>query len=351
MSKILVAMSGGVDSSVAAALLAQQGHDVAGVTMKLLDKAPQDDASIKSCCGYDAARDAKLVADEIGIPHYVVNAVDVFRDTVIDDFAREYASGRTPNPCVRCNRFVKFDYLVKKADELGCEFLATGHYAVRDGNRLYKGSDAKKDQAYFLYVIYGMAIERVLFPLGKMTKDEIRHIAAGLHLVTAHKPESQDICFVDGGDYTALLDPALAGRQGPILDTAGNTVGTHTGIHRYTIGQRKGLGALGQKMFVKEIRTGTNTIVVGTDDDLNVPGLCVRDWVLAPGYAIDSCREYDIQVRYRSKPVKGTIMPGEGGEIDVVFSDPVRAVAPGQSVVFYDQDMVIGGGIIESAGL
>jgi tRNA-specific 2-thiouridylase len=341
-------MSGGVDSSVAAALLKQQGFDVCGVTMKLLDKKPQDaDVSQRrSCCGYDAARDAKLVADEIGIPHYVVNAVDIFRETVISDFVSEYKAGRTPNPCVRCNRFVKFAYLMKKADELGCEFLATGHYAGREGNRLYRGMDNKKDQAYFLYVIYETPIERVLFPLGKMTKVEIRRIASSLHLVTAQKPESQDICFVEDGDYTSAIGTVLAAKEGPIIDVTGRIVGEHTGIHNYTIGQRKGLGALGQKMFVKEIRTADNTIVVATEDDLNASVVCVKDVIIAPGFAIDPSKEYEIQVRYRSNPVKGMIVPATATEFNVILSEPVRAVAPGQSAVFYEGDMVVGGGII-----
>jgi tRNA-uridine 2-sulfurtransferase len=348
MSKILVAMSGGVDSSVAAALLKQQGHDVVGVTMKLLDKSASDAGSLRSCCGYDSSRDAKLVADAIGIPHYVVNAVDIFRETVIDDFAKEYKAGRTPNPCVRCNRFVKFDYLMRKADELGCEFLATGHYAKREGNWLYKGVDGKKDQAYFLYVIYGSPIERILFPLGNKTKDEIRRIAAGLGLVTAQKPESQDICFVENGDYSSVLEEQSAFREGPIVDMNGKTLGHHGGIHKYTVGQRKGLGALGQKMFVKEIRPLDNTVVVGTEDDLWAREITVIDAIFASGYIIDSSAEYEVQVRYRSKPSKAKVLHS-GNTFSISLSEPIRAVAPGQSAVVYLGDMVVGGGVIQKA--
>jgi tRNA-specific 2-thiouridylase len=348
MSKILVAMSGGVDSSVAAALLKQQGHDVVGVTMKLIDKSASDAASNRSCCGYDSSCDAKLVADAIGIPHYVVNAVDIFKGTVIDDFAKEYKAGRTPNPCVRCNRFVKFDYLMRKADELGCEFLATGHYAKREGNRLYKGADENKDQAYFLYVIYDAPIERILFPLGNKTKDEIRRIAAGLGLVTAQKPESQDICFVENGDYTAMLEAQSVFPKGPIVDVSGKTLGRHAGIHRYTVGQRKGLGALGQKMFVKEIRPLDNTVVVGTEDDLWAHEIEVIDVAIAGGYVIDNSIEYNVQVRYRSKPSKARVFHS-GNIFSILLSEPICAIAPGQSAVVYLGDMVVGGGVIKKA--
>ncbi len=343
-------MSGGVDSSVAAALLKEQGHDVLGVTMKLLDTKPQDAASCKSCCGYDASRDAKLVADEIGIPHYTVNAVDIFKETVIDDFMSEYACGRTPNPCVRCNQFVKFDYLMKKADELDCEFLATGHYAIREGQWLYRGKDPKKDQAYFLYVVYGTAFNRVLFPLGTMIKDEIRSIASNLHLITAHKPESQDICFVPDGDYSALLSKGKSAPPGPIIDTAGNVVGRHTGIHCYTIGQRKGLGAFGTRMFVKEIRVDENAIVVGTEEDLATNFISVTRMVWAPQYEIPLHKHLEVQVRYRSRPVKCKIVRIDKTKAEIEFTEPVRAVAAGQSAVIYDGEMVVGGGIIERAG-
>jgi tRNA-specific 2-thiouridylase len=348
MSRILVAMSGGVDSSVTAALLARQGHDVVGVTMKLIDKTAPDCASAKSCCGYDSSRDAKLVADAIGIPHYMVNAVDVFRDTVIKDFAAEYQNGRTPNPCVRCNRFVKFDYLMKKADELGCDLLATGHYAKREGPRLYRGADEKKDQSYFLYVIYGANMERVLFPLGAMTKPESRAIAAKFGLITADKPESQDICFVEDGDYSTVLEAGASFPEGPIIDVAGRPLGRHNGIHRFTIGQRKGLGALGRPMFVKEIRPRDNTIVAGAEDDLWASRITVIQAVVAGGYVVDPEAEYDIQVRYRSKPAKGRVSHC-GDTMHIVLSEPVRAIAPGQSAVVYCGDMVVGGGVIEKA--
>ncbi|HUI92491.1 MAG TPA: tRNA 2-thiouridine(34) synthase MnmA [Chitinivibrionales bacterium] len=348
MAKILVAMSGGVDSSVAAALLAKQGHEVTGVTMKLLDKSASDASSQRSCCGFDSSRDAKLVADAIGIPHYTVNAVEVFSETVMRDFFAEYHNGRTPNPCVRCNRFVKFDFLMKKADELGCEFLATGHYAKREGRRLYKGADEKKDQSYFLYVIYEAAIERILFPLGGRTKTEIRGIASKLGLVTAKKPESQDICFVENGKYFAALEPEEGHSSGPIVDCSGKILGRHHGIFRYTVGQHKGLGSLGRKMFVKEIRPADNTVVVGLEDELFARKICLEDVVIAGGYVIDSKEEYDIQVRYRGKPVKG-LVSSSGNSLAVSLAEPVRAIAPGQSAVVYDGEMVVGGGVIDKA--
>jgi|WetSurMetagenome_2_1015567.scaffolds.fasta_scaffold00173_3 tRNA-uridine 2-sulfurtransferase len=349
MDKVCVAMSGGVDSSVAAALLKRRGFDVCGITMKLVDKSLPDAASPRSCCGFDAGRDAKLVADAIGIPHYTMNAVDVFRKTVIADFATEYRRGRTPNPCVRCNRFVKFDFLMKKADELGCRFLATGHYAVIRDGALCRGRDANKDQSYFLYPVYEADVCRVLFPVGEKTKGEVRAIAADLGLVTARKRESQDICFVEDGDYAGLLDNDTAGKVGPIIDTEGKVLGRHDGIHRYTIGQRKGLGALGRKMFVKEIRVPENTVVVGTEAELYATTVIATDAIVAPGFRFDGS-EYGVQVRYRTPPVAASVSLNDSKTLRITLREPVRAVAPGQSIVVYKGDMVAAGGVIERTG-
>jgi tRNA-specific 2-thiouridylase len=237
---------------------------------------------------------------------------------------------------------------MRKADELGCEFLATGHYAIREGDRLYKGADEKKDQAYFLYVIYGSEIERILFPLGRKTKDEIRRIATELKLVTAQKPESQDICFAEGGNYAAVLEVGMESVPGPIIDVDGKKIGHHEGIHKYTIGQRKGLGALGRKMFVKEIRPLDNTVVVGTEDDLWAREIKVTDAIVASGYVIDSSSEYEVQIRYRSKPSKARVSHS-GNSFSISLSEPIRAIAPGQSAVVYLGDMVVGGGVIQKA--
>jgi len=238
---------------------------------------------------------------------------------------------------------------MKKADELGCEFLATGHYAIREGNRLFRGKDPKKDQAYFLYVVYGSTFERVLFPLGKMIKDDIRAIAANLHLITAHKPESQDICFVPNGDYSALLDEGKRGAPGPIIDVSGKKVGVHTGIHCYTIGQRKGLGALGKRMFVKEIRVSENIIVVGTQEDLAAHSIEIANVIWAPHFTPAVGIAYDVQVRYRSFPAKCNVVFCDNAKTTIDFLEPVRAVAPGQSAVLYEGETVVGGGLIQRA--
>ncbi len=350
MDRVCVAMSGGVDSSVAAALLVQQGFDVCGVTLKLIDKMPETTAMARSCCGYDSTHDAKLVADAVGIPHYTLNAVDAFTRTVMDDFRVEYNNGRTPNPCVRCNRFVKFGFLMRKAEELGCRFLATGHYALREGNRLYRGADPAKDQAYFLYPVYETDVERILFPVGGKTKDEIRRIASSLGLVTAKKPESQDICFVEDGNYAALLDVGSGAEGGPIVDGRGKPLGRHRGIHHYTVGQRKGLGALGARMFVKEIRVKENTVVVAGEDDLWATNVIASDAIVAQGFSFDSDVDYGVQVRYRSKPVGARVSLSDSKTLHLFLREPIRAVAPGQSAVVYEGNMVVAGGIIERAG-
>lgn len=342
----MVAMSGGVDSSVAAALLKDQGYDVIGVTMKLIDDSFACSESEKSCCGYDSTRSAKMVADVIGIRHYTVNTVDAFTKDVINDFIDEYRNGRTPNPCVRCNHFIKFDFLIKKMDELGCDFIATGHYAkIKDGT-LYKGDDPKKDQSYFLYGIYKTDVNRIMFPLANMTKPEIRKLAEKYGLPVAQKKESQDICFIPDGDLAAFLGRFIPEKEGDILDRNGKITGHHKGIHNYTIGQRKGLGAHGERVYATKIDPEKNTVTAGTMDDLLSSSFKIKELVLhrTPESDYDN---YEVQIRYNSRPVRAHVKMFDGDICLVETVDPVRSVTSGQSAVIYDGDEVIGGGIIE----
>ncbi len=347
MKKVLVAMSGGVDSSTTAALLKSQGYEVCGITMKLLDSVETCSEESRTCCGFDASRDARMVADTLGIPHYTINAVEAFEKTVIKDFIDEYSAGRTPNPCVRCNYYLKFDFLMKKAWELGCEYLATGHYAVIENNELKRGKDELKDQSYFLYPVFASSFERILFPLGKYRKEEVRQIARSFNLPTASKRESQDICFIPDGNYSRFLDERgiESYGPGPILDISGKKIGTHNGIHNYTIGQRKGLGALGCRMFVKEIRVEDNAIVAATEEQLYSTRVLVKEFL--HGKRIPKTGEkYLLQVRYRSKPAEATINSINENFADLSFDLPVKAVAPGQSAVLYDGETVVAGGVI-----
>lgn len=341
----MVAMSGGVDSSVAAALLQDQGYEVIGVTMKLIDDSFACSESEKSCCGYDSTRSAKMVADVIGIRHYTVNTVDAFTKDVIENFVEEYKNGRTPNPCVRCNQFIKFDYLIKKMDELGCDLIATGHYAkIRDGV-LYKGDDPKKDQSYFLYSIYTTDLNRIIFPLAHMTKPEIRKLAEKYGLPVAQKRESQDICFISDGDLSAFLGRFIPENEGNILNRDGKVTGKHKGIHNYTIGQRKGLGAHGQRVYATKIDAVNNTVTAGTAEDLLSSQFEIKDLILnrIPQYEYEG---YEVQIRYNSHPVKAKVkMVGEGRCI-VKTDAPIKSVTSGQSAVIYDGDEVLGGGII-----
>jgi len=339
MKKILTAMSGGVDSSVAAALLLERGFDVCGVTMNLFGEGAGT-----------AVRDAKLVADALSIQHYVVDAVDIFEKTVINYFVNEYKSGRTPNPCVVCNRHLKFGMLMDKAAELGCDYLATGHYAIMDDGRLRRGVDTRKDQSYFLYPILAASTDKIMFPLGDLVKDEVRSLAQKFNLPTAEKGDSQDICFIPSGNYLDFLTSRGIGiddgsTAGKIIDTTGKIIGKHTGIHNFTVGQRKGLGALGKKMYVKSISVDDNTVTAAEEHELGSDEVVIRDVITGKG-GIDTGKKFLVQIRYRSQPVNATITDVGNSTLRLKFDEPVRAASPGQSAVIYDGDIVVSGGII-----
>jgi len=350
--KVLVAMSGGVDSSVAAALMQQQGHRVIGVTLKQWE-GPDGQMPTAGCCTVADATDARRVSAQLGIPYYVLDYTEEFRSSVVDRFGADYLAGRTPNPCVECNRRVRFKALLDRASDLDCEVLVTGHHArvaFEDGRfRLKKGLDAGKDQSYVLHMLGQDELAKVQLPVGELTKAEVRSIASDLGLRTANKPDSQDICFVDGDyrDFLTTYFPATA-QPGPIVDTDGEVVGRHDGTSGFTIGQRKGLGvAVGEPRFVVELKPASATVVIGDRDSLGST-LCRVDevsWV--DREPADSFRA-DVKVRYRSEGAAARVdRAGEGWLAS--FDRPVEAVAPGQAAVFYRSDEVLGGGTISTA--
>ncbi|MFC1967104.1 tRNA 2-thiouridine(34) synthase MnmA [Chloroflexota bacterium] len=343
-SRVMVAMSGGVDSSVTAALLKNGGYQVAGVTM------------IVHPDGNKTARDAARVAEKLGIPHHIFDFRDVFTRDVITDFCREYGAGRTPNPCARCNRYIKFGALLDKAREMGADFMATGHYARVDRDtsgqryRLKKGANGFKDQSYFLYALTQEQLGAALFPVGGLTKSRVRELAAEMGLTAADRPESQEICFIPDDDYAGFLRSHIpeAAEPGPILDEEDNALGTHNGIMAYTIGQRKGLGiAAATPRYVTSIEPSRNAIIVGNkaqvySRELTATGL---NWIAADG--LERSAILNAKIRYQRPEAAAEVTPLPGGNVYVKFSEPQFAVTPGQAIVFYDEDTVIGGGIIE----
>jgi tRNA-specific 2-thiouridylase len=351
--RVLLGMSGGVDSSVAGYLLREQGCEVVGVTMKVW---PQDCISRAEdkCCGPQAVADARGVAHALGFPHYVVDEADQFERTVINYFASEYQAGRTPNPCVMCNEKLKFGNLWNKAEALGCDYIATGHYAIiehrADRAVLRKGVDPRKDQSYFLFSLRQEQLRRALTPLGSMSKPEIREIARSLGLKVADKIDSQEICFVPGNDYKAFLRSHLGESEfhrGEIYDVDGNFLGEHEGIELFTIGQRKGLpGGAPRPRYVVDLDSETNRVIVGDVEDLITEEFEVDrvNWI-APGISNESV-DLTVKIRYSHPGTPATLTSLEDGRARIRLHEPQKAVTPGQAAVFYQNDLVLGGGWI-----
>lgn len=359
-ARVLVAMSGGVDSSVAAALLVEQGYNVVGVAMRLApENAPPRPGRRGTCCSHDDFEDARRVAERLDFPFYVVDLREEFSARVIGNFVNEYLRGRTPNPCVTCNRAIKFDRLWYRAAALEAEYVATGHYARiepdgRGGHRLLRAGDAAKDQSYFLFNLGQRELARTLFPLGGLTKAAVRERARALGLANADKPESQEICFVPDGDYAATVEraaPPGALRAGRIIDDQGRALGRHPGIHRFTVGQRRGLGVAAEApLYVRAIDPDSGDVTVGPRSRLGAAGLVVSAVSLVRPPAVEA-REFAaaVRIRYRHPELPATIRLGPAGQAEVRFTDCGPAVTPGQACVFYQGEEVLGGGVIERA--
>jgi tRNA-specific 2-thiouridylase len=352
-NRVLVAMSGGVDSSVAAALLVERGFDVVGATMKLFSDG--SDVPDRPCCSLDSVNDARRVCERLGIPHYVLNLESRFGHDVMDDFVAEYVAGRTPIPCVRCNTFTKFRDLLHTADNIDAQWIATGHYArVADGE-LLRGRDDAKDQTYFLWGIDRAVISRMILPVGDMTKTETRAIATRLGLtMVANKADSQEICFVPDGDYVKVIaqragadSPAL--QPGPIVHSDGRVLGEHDGYARFTVGQRRGLpGGFKDPLYVVAIRPLDRAVIVGPHEELLGSGVIATEvnWLIEhPPVAGDTVQ---VRIRHRAPLASGIVLRSEGDEVEIALAEPVAAISPGQSLVLYSGERLLGGGFIAS---
>lgn len=356
MTRVICAMSGGVDSSVAALLLQLQGFEVIGVSMKLADTPENPTGKSTGCCSVKDFNDARSVCDGLGIPFYAMNFKDAFREKVMNPFVSEYLKGRTPNPCVLCNQDIKFDAFLAKAQELSADAVATGHYAriERDGSSgsysLLKGADPAKDQSYFLFSLGQKELCRILFPVGAMKKAEVRQIAREHGLKTQDKAESQEICFVpDGqpGRFVERFAPGQTSSGGEFVDEEGRVLGRHEGIHHYTIGQRRGTQvSVGRRTYVKAIDPESGRIVLGDDEGLYEEGLLARK-VSWAGLKPQEGEEVEAKIRYRHDPAPCRLRYTDTGEVEVSFKTPQRAITPGQAIVFYSGERVLGGGWIE----
>lgn len=357
--KVVVGMSGGVDSSVAAYLLKEQGYDVIGVTMQIWQEEEEIvQQENGGCCGLSAVDDARRVAQELGIPYYVMNFKAEFKENVMDYFMDEYLHGRTPNPCIACNRYVKWESLLKRSIEIGADYIATGHYArirkLPNGRfTLVKSAAAAKDQTYALYNLTQYQLSHTLMPVGEYEKDEIRKIAEDIGLRVAHKPDSQEICFVPDKDYARFIE-THSGRpvpEGNFVNARGEILGRHKGITHYTIGQRKGLNlAMGHPVFVSEIRPETNEVVIGENEDIFRHTLYADRLNCMSMPEFEDGMEVQAKIRYNHKGSPCRIEKAGGGEIRCIFPEAQRAITPGQAVVFYEGEHVLGGGTILRAG-
>jgi tRNA-specific 2-thiouridylase len=356
--RVVVAMSGGVDSSVAAALLVEAGYEAIGISLRLADSRETEEPAGRShgCCSLEDFRDAERVAATLGIAHYVFDLREQFGRSVVDPFVADYREGRTPSPCILCNREIKFGVLLRKAAELGAEAVATGHYARRvwsDGrHRLLRARDLAKDQSYFLFELGQREMARTLFPVGDLEKPEVRQIARRLGLAVAEKPESQEICFVVGKGYAEFVEQRMpsAPAAGDLRDHEGRALGRHGGIHHFTIGQRRGLGiAASEPLYVTGIDAPTHTVRVGPRRALQRAGLEVERVAWTSGHAEPEGAEVMVRVRHRHRPAAATVWPAEGGLLKIRFAEPQEAIAPGQAAVFYRGEEVLGGGWISKS--